>query len=61
MDILISSNLERLLFELTGHDPLPVNNWMSSLKETGKYTVDNTMKKKISEIFWADIQTRLKL
>jgi len=22
MDILISSNLERLLFELTGHDPL---------------------------------------
>jgi threonine synthase len=52
MDILISSNLERLLFELTGHDPLPINNWMNSLKETGKYSVDYAVKKRISEVFW---------
>lgn len=34
MDILISSNLERLLFEVTGHDAGQVAGWMSKLKET---------------------------
>ncbi|HHV29735.1 threonine synthase [Acetivibrio mesophilus] len=52
MDILISSNLERLLFELTGHDPAPINDWMDSLRESGKYSVDSAVKKRISEIFW---------
>ena len=35
MDILISSNLERLLFEITGHDHHRVSGWMSELAEKG--------------------------
>lgn len=54
MDILISSNLERLLFEITGHDAQAVSRWMTELKETGVYSVDAETKKKISKLFWAD-------
>ncbi len=54
MDILISSNLERLLFELIEHDSTSVNQWMDSLKKNGEYTVDEETKKKISSLFWAD-------
>ena len=39
MDILISSNLERMLYELTGHDDKQVSAWQNSLKNEGKYTV----------------------
>lgn len=39
MDILISSNLERLLFELSGRDADAVSGWMKSLKETGEYEI----------------------
>jgi threonine synthase len=52
MDILISSNLERLLFEITGHSSWLVNAWMKSLKEEGVYNVDSDTKKKISKYFW---------
>ena len=52
MDILISSNLERLLFEITGHDPEIVSGWMSELKEKGVYTVDPATHKVISRVFW---------
>ncbi len=38
MDILISSNLERLLYSASSSEK--VNEWMKSLKETGRYTVD---------------------
>jgi len=51
MDILISSNLERLLFEITGRDSEKVSGWMNSLKEKGKYTVDPLTLKKIQETF----------
>lgn len=40
MDILISSNLERLLFELCGRDAQKVSGWMKQLKETGRYEID---------------------
>ncbi len=40
MDILISSNLERLLFEISEKDSERVNQWMKSLSEEGKYSVD---------------------
>jgi threonine synthase len=53
MDILISSNLERLLFDVTGHDDLRVKQWMQELKETGRYEVHDITKQKIKEIFWA--------
>ncbi|HPE38310.1 MAG TPA: threonine synthase [Bacillota bacterium] len=45
MDILISSNLERLLFEVTGKDAVKTAGWMQELKENGAYTVDpNTLR-----------------
>lgn len=53
MDILISSNLERLLYELTGHNAELINKWMDELKTTGVYTVDQETKQKIAELFWA--------
>ena len=40
MDILISSNLERLIFEITGRDSDKVNALMTSLKEDGEYVID---------------------
>ena len=39
MDILVSSNLERLIFEITGNDPERCSSLMNSLKETGEYTL----------------------
>ena len=41
MDILISSNLERLLYELLGKDDNAVSKLMTSLKESGKYEGDH--------------------
>ena len=40
MDILVSSNLERLLFELYDRDAEKVRELMDSLKEEGEYSVD---------------------
>ena len=40
MDILISSNLERLLFEISGKDAGKVSGWMKDLNEKGVYSVD---------------------
>ncbi|MBR4080343.1 MAG: threonine synthase [Clostridia bacterium] len=39
MDILISSNLERLLFEAADRDGALIATWMRQLKETGTYAV----------------------
>lgn len=39
MDILISSNLERLLYLLAGRDGEKCRRWMEQLKETGRYDV----------------------
>ncbi len=52
MDILISSNLERLLYEITDHDSGRVKGWMEGLVENGFYEVDDNTKKAIQEIFW---------
>jgi len=54
MDILISSNLERLLYELTGHDAAKVSGWMEDLKIEGRYEADAAVKGQISQLFWAD-------
>ncbi|HKL11305.1 MAG TPA: threonine synthase [Clostridia bacterium] len=40
MDILVSSNLERLLYEISGNNEEPVSEWMKSLDEKGFYNVD---------------------
>ena len=51
MDILVSSNLERLLFLLSGDGDL-VAKLMAELKETGAYEVPAALKEKIAAIFW---------
>lgn len=57
MDILISSNLERLLYELTEHNSLQVVEWMNQLRNDGRYTVNEEVKHRISELFWASYST----
>ena len=52
MDILISSNLERLLYHETG-DAAQVRDWMQQLAEAGKYEVGDDVLTQIKEIFWA--------
>ena len=57
MDILISSNLERLLFMLSGNNDIKVSAMMDSLKAKGSYRIDDVMLKKIQESFcgyWTD-------
>ena len=51
MDILISSNLERLLFEVSSKDAHLINSLMESLKKDGKYTLDAKVLKNISKDF----------
>ncbi len=51
MDILISSNLERLLFEIADKDPQKVTEWMKSLSIEGKYSVDKDTLKALQRLF----------
>ena len=51
MDILVSSNLERVLYYATDNDCEKVAGWMQELRETGKYTVDPATKTKIDDMF----------
>lgn len=51
MDILVSSNLERLLFELTGHNGEQVAQWMEQLRTEGSYTIDDETKRNIQRTF----------
>ena len=53
MDILVSSNLERLIFELSNRDAELVNSWMGQLKQNGEYTVNDEVHQKIKELFWS--------
>ena len=48
MDILISSNLERLLFEACNRDDKKVNKLINSLNNKGFYEIDNNMKSNLS-------------
>lgn len=54
MDILISSNLERLLFELYDHDDEKVKNLMTELKNNGKYKIEDEILEKLDEVFFAE-------
>ena len=53
MDILVSSNLERLLYLLSGCDTALVAGLMGKLNTEGVYTVSDEMKAAIGESFWA--------
>ena len=50
MDILISSNLERMLFALTG-DAAEVKGYMEQLNATGAYEVRAEVREKLQELF----------
>ena len=52
MDILISSNLERLLFLMSDRNSEIVKNHMQSLSENGKYEISDDMKKKLKTVFY---------
>ena len=52
MDILISSNLERLLYHVT-EQPEQVKRWMRELSETGTYDVGREVLSEIQKLFWA--------
>lgn len=54
MDILISSNLERLLYYISGKDNKLVQNFMESLNSSGKYEVTEKMKEEIANNFYTD-------
>lgn len=60
MDILVSSNLERLLYCLSGEDRL-VASYMNELKTTGSYSVTDALRKSVNDEFYAgscdDIRT----
>jgi threonine synthase len=51
MDILISSNLERLLYEVTGGNSAQVIEWMTGLNTEGKYSVDKDTLKSLQHSF----------
>ena len=52
MDILVSSNLERLLYLLSGDASL-VSDLMRQLNQEGSYTVPAQLLEKIQSLFWA--------
>ena len=52
MDILISSNLERLLYLLTGEDDAQIREWFTALAEKGTYEVTDAVKAKLTEQFY---------
>lgn len=53
MDILISSNLERFLFEISDHNEIAINYWMRNLQEKGNFKLEKTLKNKMEEIVFA--------
>lgn len=57
MDILISSNLERLLYHMSGEDDALIRDLMGSLSENGKYTVSDELKNSIQSVFDAGFAT----
>lgn len=57
MDILVSSNLERMLYYLSDGDVELVSRLMGQLADEGSYTLPNELLSKIQEVFacgWAD-------
>ena len=49
MDILISSNLERLIYLIAGEDSEKTRELMEELKDSGSYTITEDMKEKLSD------------
>ncbi len=54
MDILVSSNLERLLYVMSGGDTRFVAGLMEQLEKTGSYRIPDEMLEALHREFWAD-------
>lgn len=52
MDILISSNLERLLYLMTDKNDELIKEWFGALAKDGKYEVNDTVKEKLNKEFY---------
>lgn len=53
MDILISSNLERLLYLMSGKNDAVINDWFGKLVSEGRYEVNEEVKAKLKDEFCA--------
>lgn len=51
MDILISSNLERLIYKIAGNDATKNKELMTSLTTTGKYDITDEMKAELKDFY----------
>lgn len=51
MDILVSSNLERLIFHSTGDDPGITKDLMTALSTQGKYQISPSMREKLADFY----------
>ena len=51
MDILISSNLERLIYNISGNDAAKNADYMKALATDGKYAITDEMKAKLSDFY----------
>ncbi|MGN0667194.1 MAG: threonine synthase [Huintestinicola sp.] len=62
MDILISSNLERLLYLLCGENDAQIREWFGALNTSGRYEVSDDVKAKLKDDFAAgfcdDVRTK---
>ncbi|NLP46087.1 MAG: threonine synthase [Epulopiscium sp.] len=56
MDILISSNLERLLYHMSGEDAVQVKEWMNQLIQKGQYQITEEMKERL-QLFYGGYAT----
>jgi threonine synthase len=51
MDILVSSNLERLIYTIAGNDADKNSELMNELKTTGKYSITDEMREKLGDFY----------
>ena len=51
MDILISSNLERLIYRIAGNDPEKTSELMKALTVNGRYQITEEMKKELDDFY----------
>ncbi len=51
MDILISSNLERLIYHITGDDDKKTASFMEQLSKTGKYEITDEMRGRLTDFY----------
>ena len=49
MDILISSNLERLIYRIAGNNPDTCKAFMDALTKNGEYSITDTMKRELAD------------